>query len=387
MIPDIYIYRMFLTRPDVSSIYKVLYWVPTLLLLGGLIFFYFFANEEMVRGRYTGWFSITFIFFTLPKMVFMLVSVIGLPFNYYLNWPKSPFIYVGLALAVVTAVIVLYGAFWGRNRFVITETTYTSPYVPPGFDGYRITLISDLHIGSWRGQPGPVKRLVKLINEQDTELIVFTGDLVNHRALELDEFQDILAQLSARDGVYSVLGNHDFGPYFPWKNPEDRAANLVDLKRRQAEMGWILLNNDNVIIHNGNDSIALLGVENDGEPPFSQYADLPKALEGTEGLFKVLLSHNPTHWRREVLPDSDIDLMLAGHTHALQLEIAGQSPSSHFYKEWGGMYYEGERGLYVNVGAGHVGLPFRFGAWPEITVITLKHGPGNHEVAIPVNDM
>ena len=126
-----------------------------------------------------------------------------------------------------------------------------------------------------------------------------------------------MSQLHATDGVYSILGNHDYGPYYRWKSKRDQVNNLNDLKKRQADMGWILLNNEHTLLHRGNDSIALIGVENEGEPPFSQHGDLTKAQAGTNGLFKLLLSHNPTHWRREVLPQSDIDLMLAGHTHAM----------------------------------------------------------------------
>ena len=137
-------------------------------------------------------------------------------------------------------------------------------------------------------------------------------------------------------------------------------------------MGWKMLNNSHVILHHQGDSIALIGVENDGEPPFSQFADLSKAKQGTDGMFKLLLSHNPTHWRREVLPQSDIDLMLAGHTHAMQGIFFGRSLAELKYPEWRGMYTEDGRSLYVNIGIGYVGLPFRFGAWPEITVITLK---------------
>lgn len=213
--------------------------------------------------------------------------------------------------------------------------------------------------------------MVDLVNAQKPDLIVFTGDLVNNRAAELDGFEEILSQLHATDGVYSILGNHDYGPYYRWKSKREQVNNLNDLKKRQADMGWILLNNEHTLLHRGNDSIALIGVENEGEPPFSQHGDLPKAQAGTNGLFKLLLSHNPTHWRREVLPQSDIDLMLAGHTHAMQLAIGHHSPASWIYPEWGGMYMEDNRGLYVNVGMGFVGLPFRFGAWPEITVITL----------------
>ena len=136
-------------------------------------------------------------------------------------------------------------------------------------------------------------------------------------------------------------------------------------------MGWKMLNNEHDILYHKGDSIALIGVENDGEPPFSQFADLPKAMQGTEGMFRILLSHNPTHWRREVLSGSDIELTLSGHTHAMQMEMFGHSLASLIYPEWAGMYYEGKRSLYVNVGIGYVGLPFRFGAWPEITVIKL----------------
>lgn len=195
---------------------------------------------------------------------------------------------------------------------------------------------------------------------------------MNQRSCELEGFQDILAQLHAKDGVYSILGNHDYGSYYHWKNLKEQVNNIDNLIRMQKTMGWKLLNNEYDILHHEGDSIALIGVENDGEPPFSQFADLKKATKGTDGMFRILLSHNPTHWRREVLPDTDIELMLAGHTHAMQAIMFGHSLASLIYPEWGGMYTEEDRGLYVNIGIGYVGLPFRFGAWPEITVITLR---------------
>ena len=229
-----------------------------------------------------------------------------------------------------------------------------------------------MHIGSWEGNARALQRMVDLVNAQHPDLIVFTGDLVNNQAKELDGFQQILSGLRAKNGVYSILGNHDYGPYHKWESQRAQVENLADLKKREAEMGWKLLNNEHVILHQGNDSIALIGVENEGEPPFSQHGDLPKAMQGTEGMFQLLLSHNPTHWRREVLPQSQIDLMLAGHTHAMQMALGHHSPSSFVYPEWSGMYSEEGRNLYVNVGLGFVGLPFRFGAWPEITVITLN---------------
>ena len=374
ILPDIYLYLRFIVHLTARRWLKILYWLPTFLLSTGLLYLVYFSNNAFAE-RHTqdiGWFSIFFFLFTAPKLLLFLCTVIGIPFHKWLRWPRTPFICTGLTLAVVSIVMIIYGSFIGRTQFDVKEVTYSSSKLPSSFDGYRIVQLSDIHIGSWQGNASAIQNLVNLVNEQHPDLIVFTGDLVNHRAIELNDFQHILAGLKAKDGVYSILGNHDYGPYFRWKNKQEQDDNLSDLQQRQAAMGWKLLNNSHTILIQGNDSIALIGVEKEGEPPFSQYADLPKAMQGTEGMFQILLSHNPTHWRREVLPESDIDLMLAGHTHAMQLKLGNYSPSSYIYPEWSGMYLEGTRGLYVNVGIGYVGLPFRFGAWPEITVLTLR---------------
>ena len=374
ILPDIYLYLRFIVHLTARRWLKILYWLPTFLLSTGLLYLVYFSNNAFAE-RHTqdiGWFSIFFFLFTAPKLLLFLWTVIGIPFHKWLRWPRTPFVCTGLTLAVVSIVMIIYGSFIGRTQFDVKEVTYSSSKLPSSFDGYRIVQLSDIHIGSWQGNASAIQNLVNLVNEQHPDLIVFTGDLVNHRAIELNDFQHILAGLKAKDGVYSILGNHDYGPYFRWKNKQEQDDNLSDLQQRQAAMGWKLLNNSHTILIQGNDSIALIGVENEGEPPFSQYADLPKAMQGTEGMFQILLSHNPTHWRREVLPESDIDLMLAGHTHAMQLKLGNYSPSSYIYPEWSGMYLEGTRGLYVNVGIGYVGLPFRFGAWPEITVLTLR---------------
>ena len=374
ILPDIYLYLRFIVHLTARRWLKILYWLPTFLLSTGLLYLVYFSNNAFAE-RHTqdiGWFSIFFFLFTAPKLLLFLCTVIGIPFHKWLRWPRTPSICTGLTLAVVSIVMIIYGSFIGRTQFDVKEVTYSSSKLPSSFDGYRIVQLSDIHIGSWQGNASAIQNLVNLVNEQHPDLIAFTGDLVNHRAIELNDFQHILAGLKAKDGVYSILGNHDYGPYFRWKNKQEQDDNLSDLQQRQAAMGWKLLNNSHTILIQGNDSIALIGVENEGEPPFSQYADLPKAMQGTEGMFQILLSHNPTHWRREVLPESDIDLMLAGHTHAMQLKLGNYSPSSYIYPEWSGMYLEGTRGLYVNVGIGYVGLPFRFGAWPEITVLTLR---------------
>lgn len=374
ILPDVYLYLRFIVRLTAKRWLRILYWLPSFLLATGLLYLVYFSNNAFSEQhtRDIGWFSVFFFLFTAPKLLLTLCTIIGIPFHKWLRWPRTPFIGTGLTLAVLSIVIIIYGSFVGRTRFEVKEATYTSSRLPQAFDGYRIVQLSDLHIGSFVGNGPAIRKLVDMVNAQHPDLIVFTGDLVNHRAVELNEFQEILAGLKAKDGVYSILGNHDYGPYFRWKSKQDMDNNLIELEQRQVAMGWKLLNNSHAFLVQGTDSIALVGVENEGEPPFSQHGDLTKATAGTEGMFRILLSHNPTHWRREVLPKSDIDLMLAGHTHAMQLQLGSYSPASYIYPEWGGMYLEGTRGLYVNVGIGYVGLPFRFGAWPEITVLTLR---------------
>ena len=332
ILPDIYLYLRFIVHLTAKRWLRILYWLPAFLLSAGLLYLVYFSNNAFAE-RHTqaiGWFSIFFFLFTAPKLLLSLCTIIGVPFHKWLRWPRTPFICTGLTLAVISIVMIIYGSFIGRTQFDVKEVTYSSPKLPSAFDGYRIVQLSDIHIGN----ASAIQKLVKLVNEQQADLIVFTGDLVNHRAVELNDFQDILAGLKAKDGVYSILGNHDYGPYFHWKSKDEQDDNLNDLLQRQAAMGWKLLNNSHTILIQGSDSIALIGVENEGEPPFSQYADLPEAMRGTEGMFQILLSHNPTHWRREVLPQTYIDLMLAGHTHAMQLKFGNHSPSSYIYPEW-----------------------------------------------------
>ncbi|MDR0938799.1 MAG: metallophosphoesterase [Mediterranea sp.] len=374
ILPDLYLFFRYITPRTRNKWWRTLYWLPTASLTAGLLDLVYFGDRGLAVGhpQAVGWFAIFFFVCAAPKLVLALCALIGAPFHRWLRWPRAPFTAVGLTLATLLAAAVLYGSFVGRTRFEVKQVSYASARLPRAFDGYRVVQLSDIHVGSWAGQPEVVRRMVDMVNEQRPDLILFTGDLINHRAIELDGFAPILARLKAKDGVYSVLGNHDYGTYFHWPSEQALADNLDSLKQREADMGWTLLDNAHAILRRGNDSIALVGVGNDGEPPFSRHADLPRATEGTRGLFRILMSHNPTHWRRAVLPQTDIDLMLAGHTHAMQLKINNYSPSKYIYPEWGGMYREGERALYVNIGIGYVGLPFRFGAWPEITVLTLE---------------
>lgn len=393
LLPDLYIYLVYIVRRTKNFAWRAAFWLPSAVLVVLYLYLIYLTGDNALahHPQAIGRLAIAVMALAVPKILFMLCSLLGIlcrglgrclsaallhtPFRK----PRAPFIVhrtpftaVGLVLGVVSFVNVIYGATAGITRFQVKHVTYESERLPEGFDGYRIAQLSDIHIGSWQGRPEAVEKLVKLTNEQQADLIVFTGDLVNQQSHELDSFRPTLSRLQAPDGVYSVLGNHDYGTYYRWKNSRQEADNLQYLREQQQAMGWRLLDNSHVILHHRGDSIALIGVENDGEPPFPQHADLPRATEGTQGMFSILLSHNPTHWRREVLPESDIDLMLAGHTHAMQMTLFGRSLASLKYPEWSGMYREGSRALYVNIGIGYVGLPFRFGAWPEITVITLK---------------
>ena len=369
-LPDWYIYRTYI-RTWRKKAMRMLYWIPSILLLLGMVYVFGSFKAKPESMNLLGIFLITFLTINVPKIVFSLLSIL---FRGIL--PKSKGRFWGNCIAGASALFVmgyiLYGAFFGTENFQIRETTILSKELPKGFENYRIVQISDIHCGSWAGDTKALQKAVNLINAQEPDLIVFTGDLVNNIATELDEFMPVLSQLKAKDGVYSVLGNHDYAMYIPWESPEKKEQNLIALKQKQADMNWILLNNRHVKLYQNGDSIAIIGVENCGRPPFPNYAKFPEAMEGTERMFKILLSHDPSSWRREILPETDIQLTLSGHTHAMQTKIFGFSPAVWVYPEYEGLYTEGKQMLYVNIGLGHLMYPLRLGAWPEITLLTLK---------------
>jgi len=372
IIPDLYIFRMYISKLTESPV-KYLYFLPSILLITGLAIAEHYRHRLIgENGIYAGWFMIVCLLIMLPKLLFFLCDLFDWASKDLFHWRHTLFGFLSYALPIITILVIVYGSVFGRTQLRIKEVTYNSPKIPQEFDGYKIALLADIHIGSLRLDKKFVKRSVEKVNGLNPDLIVFAGDLVNHKATELEGFENILDKLSATDGVYSVLGNHDYGPYYPWNSPAEQEANVELLEQKEKEMGWILLNNEHVYLHRGNDSIALIGVENWGLPPFAGNGDLKMAMEGLNANFKILVSHNPTHWDAEVLPDTDIDITLAGHTHALQLAFWRLSPAAWVYNEWGGIYTQDNQSIYVNVGLGFVGIPFRFGAWPEITVITLE---------------
>ena len=318
-----------------------------------------------------GIFLILFLCINVPKAIFILTTWLfnGLARRIHRHFYKN---YMGLSVALLTMAYLIFGATEGKQHFQVKEVSIESKDIPEGFDGYRIVQLSDIHAGSWGENTQAMQKAVNIINALDADLIVFTGDLVNNLSTELDTFIPVFSQLKSKDGVYSVLGNHDYSTYIQWDTPADQEEQLESLKQKQMQMGWKLLNNQHVILYKHTDSLALIGVENRGRPPFPDRAKLSESMKDTEGMFKILLSHDPSHWRREVLPNTDIQLTLAGHTHAMQTKFFGFTPATFVYRESSGLYQEGEQMLYVNIGLGHLLYPMRLGAWPEITLLTLK---------------
>ena len=227
LIPDLYIYLVYVVRKTRKAVLHCLYWLPTLLLAAGYVYFIFLTGDNAMSNhtQAIGRLAITIMLFVFPKTIFMLCSLVGVLAHFIIRrCPRSPFTAIGLVLAVVSFFNILYGTLAGITRFDTKEVEYRSANIPEGFDGYRIVQISDIHIGSWQGNPEPIKQLVDLVNGQKPDLIVFTGDLVNQQSHELDGFQEILSQLYAPDGVYSILGNHDYGSYYHWQSPKAEIA-------------------------------------------------------------------------------------------------------------------------------------------------------------------
>lgn len=284
----------------------------------------------------------------------------------------------GIVIAIITFLLMWWGAIINRFQIDVKEVTVRVEGLPQSFAGYRIAQISDLHVGTFGQDTTFVSKLVNTVNQLNPDLIVFTGDIVNRCADELRPYISPLSRLDAKDGVFSILGNHDYGDYINWPSEEDKELNMELLMDMQLEMNWELLTNSSTVIYgeNAGDSIVVIGVENWGEPPFPTYGDLSAAYPTpADSAVKILLSHNPVHWQREIAPvDSlKIDLTLSGHTHAMQISAGKISPAALRYKHWGGTYDspDSKRPLYVNIGVGTVGVPMRIGATPEVTVFTL----------------
>jgi len=290
---------------------------------------------------------------------------------------------VALGLAAVPFTSLLYGMYKGKYRFRVLEYVLHFEDLPEAFDGYKITQVSDIHSGSFDNRK-KIEYGVNLIKAQNSDVVLFTGDMVNNKSSEMVPWADLFSQIKAKDGVYSVLGNHDYGDYIDWPSTDAKAQNLADLVQLQKTMGYDVLLNESRFIERNGQRIAIMGVENWGKGGFKKVGDLQKTKANVKPEdFKILMTHDPSHWEAEVLKDDyHYNLTLSGHTHGMQfgIEIPGWikwSPVKWRYKQWAGIYEQLGQYINVNRGFGYLGYPGRVGIWPEVTVITLKKGTNN----------
>ncbi len=381
LLVDGYIYIM-VRRRCVSKVPARLQLVSAVLLYMALIVGVSMPRRSGDDGSllFIMWVLFGYMTFIMPKLVFVVVDAVAL---LPVLWHGRRWRWLSLTGGVI-AIVAFLAMWWGtlvnRFRVDVREVDFEFPHLPAAFDGFKIVQISDLHVGTYGDDDRFVRKLVGVINGLHPDAVMFTGDIVNRHSSELIPFVDALSGIEAPYGVFSILGNHDYGDYADWPSEADKAADVAALCAMQESMGWKLLLNQTEFMHSGRDSIAVIGVENIGDPPFRIYGSLHKAYPAVgDSVSKILLSHNPAHWTDSIAGHDDVNiaLTLSGHTHAMQIEVAGMSPAALRYATWGGMYGDeaGRHALYVNIGAGTVGMPMRLGATPEITLITLKAMP------------
>ena len=374
---------------------RILYINVSLLIIVNFIFQ--IINYDRSEG-FTHMISYSLGFF-ISLFVFQFIIIIGLIFEDIIRFPQALYSFfnqgitgqdffpqrrkfvsqITLTIASIPFGALLYGMYRGKYNYKVSSYELEFDDLPVSFDGFKLTHISDIHCGSF-DNPEKVKYGIDLINKQDSDVIMFTGDLVNNVSKELNPWKDLFSSLKAEHGVYSILGNHDYGDYMNWDNDQDKINNLDNLKKIQNEMGFKLLLNENDFIIKNGEKLAVIGVENWGAGGFKKSGDLNKAIEGVSNAdFKILLSHDPSHWNNQVVPHNFIfPLTLSGHTHGMQfgIDIPGWikwSPIKWRYPEFAGLYQKAKQYLYVNRGFGYLAYPGRVGMWPEITVITLKN--------------
>lgn len=321
---------------------------------------------------------ILYAYFTvyIPKYLYLLFHLIGsIPILWHSKRWKWASV-LGMVVAGLSFIAMWWGALVNRLNIDVRQVELQIPNLPADFDGFTIAQISDLHVGTFGDDTTFVSILVDSVNSLKPDLIVFTGDIVNRRSDEFKPFISTISRLHAPFGVYSIMGNHDYGDYSDWNSEADKRQDVLDLWNMEAQADLEMLNNSFVWLRSETDSLALIGVENIGDPPFRVYGDLKEAYPDiNDSNVKILLSHNPAHWENDIEDNSDtnVALTLSGHTHAMQIELFGWSPAVWRYNKWGGLYSDSTgQQLYVNIGAGTVGMPFRIGATPEISLFTLR---------------
>jgi len=374
-IADIYFFQAVNTLTS-NNLILIGYWLVDLLLIAGFISLMRFRNTRMI-----GWLMALALLTLIPKIFALPILLIEDITRLFRHFPPRETWVSELAMAVAAIPFIglLYGMSGGRHHYKVHKVSIKYKDLPAAFDGFTITQLSDIHAGSFTSKKG-VEKGIAIVNKQNSDMILFTGDLVNNEASEMDPWISTFAKLTAPFGKYSVLGNHDYGDYKKWESEEDKKANLLRLKQVHQEIGFKLLLNEAIQIKKGGEAIALIGVENWGKGGFHKYGSLTKATANiADDEFKVLMSHDPSHWEAKSLEHKkNINLALAGHTHGMQfgIELFGfqWSPVKYVYPQWAGLYEKNGKYLYVNRGFGFIGFKGRIGIWPEITVITLKKG-------------
>lgn len=360
-----------------TTLIKVLFWFFTFGLIAAILTLKLslsYLDPTRRQRLISSMYGLTVSSF-IPKIIFVVIISLLYYSNYILSDSKS-LIWIpiaGLIAGFLPFFVIVYATLKGLYRFKVYNITLKNK----ALKNLRIVQISDLHLGSFRSQYKVFDRAITMINELEPDFIFFTGDLVNNYAWELKGWEESFKNLKAKRGKFAILGNHDYGDYSTWRSSEEKQINFDAIKGFFEEIGFSLLLNEAETVIVNSQEIAIVGVENWGKPPFKQYGDLSKALAGvTDVSIKILLSHDPSHWKEEVLRHPDIFLTLSGHTHGMQagVSIAGKqwSPIKYKYREWAGLYQENNQFLYVNRGLGWMGFPGRLGMRPEITCIDFE---------------
>ena len=381
IIPDLY-FDLHYWRHKYSASQRLCRWLPTIGLVAYTIYLMYEKNFIPDNPDIIYLYLFLLGLIAIPKMVYMLFSVAGYLCSRLFHQKKSTHPHknygnlLGLLCVPIIWYILFYGSFVGFQKLEVNRQTFVSPDLPKAFDGYRIVQFSDAHVGAYAGKrQWLLQRAVDSINAQHPDMIVFTGDLQNVQPQELYQQMDILSQLKAKDGIYSVLGNHDYAKYVDCSEAQ-KAANCRETVSLEKQLGWTPLKNEHRQIERGKSRLIIAGMENDGDGKrFPQKGDIKKTLSPLKGSlnqdFILMLEHDPSAWRRKIIPDGRAQLTLSGHTHNMQFSLFGWSPLSLTGREVNGWYEEGNQSLFVTAGLGGL-IPFRFGATGEIVVLTLR---------------
>ena len=327
-------------------------------------------------GKTTARIGAVFISVFLTKLIFIGFSFIGNIFGLFFEKTEVYIVYFAATIALFIFISFLYGITKGKYRYTLHKKEIFFDDLPKAFDGFTITQISDIHSGGFKNKIGVTKG-VELVKKQASDLFIFTGDLVNNQATEIEPWIDMFKTIEAPYGKYSILGNHDYGDYVAWPSKEAKKENMQRLFDNHKKIGFQLLLDEHVLIEKNNEKIAMLGVENWGIG-FGKRGNLQKALHGLpDNIFKVLMSHDPSHWEHEIKSHpKKIHLTFSGHTHGMQMGIEFMgikwSPIKFRYKKWAGLFEENGRHIYINRGFGFLGFAGRVGIWPEVTVVVLR---------------